>query len=111
MVDMLALFQDVTLGPEPGQEVYWILGLMATALATMFWQLLKAKDEYATSCKDREVTCMTALSGSNTTLAALTQEMKTDNADVKRRQEQILAKLDDVQDVLKGPMAPRGARK
>lgn len=30
--------------PTPGQEIYWIAALMATALVAMFWQLVKSKD-------------------------------------------------------------------
>jgi hypothetical protein len=107
MDPVLAFLQDVNLGPEPGQELYWIAGLMASAIAALFWQLLKAKDDYAKSCVDDKKICMTALDGLNAATSALTNEMKHENANIARRQEEIIDRLEDIKN---GPLPKARAR-
>lgn len=104
---MTALFQDIGVGPAPGQEVLWILGLLAAACGTLFWQLLKAKDDYAKTSQDDKKTCMEALAGLNTATAALTAEMKNENQNIARRQEVILDKLGDIERKFTPPPSAR----
>lgn len=80
-----------------------MVGVMAAALSALFWQLIKAKDDYAKTCLDDKQICMTALAGLNTATAALTNEMKNENKNIAQRQEEILTRLNDINDTLRAP--------
>ena len=46
MLPLILLMQAIE-APVPGKEIYWIAGLMAVGMGTLFWQLLKTKDDRA----------------------------------------------------------------
>lgn len=76
--------------PEPGKEIYWLVGVMAagiggvaSAVGVIFWQLLKSKDDRHTDCLTDKTACSTEKRACTDSLAATVEAQRTLTAEVK----------------------------
>jgi len=79
--------------PEPGQEVYWLLGLLATACGLLFWQLISAKDGRAGDWKGIAEKATTNLEAALASLRAINEAVERTSRDQSAQLERNAARI------------------